>query len=104
MAPIDTPFDRVFVSKISAGIIQLNEPQVNEKETWYTQFVAIKAHPRECCTEGEAFGNEAIATVTMMKQRELIKFPIMSDHRRPTLSMKRIVASVASVERMLLMP
>lgn len=34
MTAIDTPFDLVFVSKTSAGMIQERLPQVNEKHIW----------------------------------------------------------------------
>lgn len=34
ITPIEIPFERVLVSKTSAGMIQDREPQVNEKLTW----------------------------------------------------------------------
>lgn len=34
ITPIETPFERVLVSHISAGIIHERLPQVKEKETW----------------------------------------------------------------------
>lgn len=48
IAPMETPLDLVLVSKISAGIIHDKDPHVNENDIWYTQFVAIKAQPKEC--------------------------------------------------------
>ena len=34
IAPIETPLERVLVSKISAGMIHERVPQVNENEIW----------------------------------------------------------------------
>lgn len=41
---IDTPFERVRVSKISAGMIQLSGPQVALKEKLYIQVMTVKPH------------------------------------------------------------
>lgn len=43
MVAIETPFDRVRVSKTSAGIIQDRGPQVAENEKLYNHVMIIKA-------------------------------------------------------------
>lgn len=44
MVATDTPFARVLVSKISAGMIQERGPQVQLKEKLYNQVIAMKPH------------------------------------------------------------
>lgn len=42
MVAIETPLERVRVSKISAGITQERGPQVQEKEKLYSQVMMMK--------------------------------------------------------------
>lgn len=44
ITPMDTPLDRVRVSKTSEGITQDREPQVKENENWKSQPKAMKSH------------------------------------------------------------
>lgn len=42
---METPLDRVWVSKISAGMIQDRGPQVELKEMLYSQVTMMKPQP-----------------------------------------------------------
>lgn len=42
--------------------------------------------------------------MTIMKQRQLIRLPMIKGQRRPSRSIKRIVQRIARVDRMLLTP
>jgi hypothetical protein len=64
---METPFERVLVSKISAGMIQESGPHVAEKEKLYAQVQMMNPHeaPLLVATPG---GNCAISMHAMRKQ------------------------------------
>lgn len=93
MTPIETPLERVLVSKISAGMIHDSGPQEYEKETWYSQLMHVNVQDKEFWTEGDLPSNEAMAAVTIMKQTQLTRLPMINGQRRPKRSMVKIVAS-----------
>jgi hypothetical protein len=91
MVAMDTPFDLVLVSKISAGIIQLRGPAVDEKQKLYNQQPTTMKPQLAPLLEFEGLsgsgGNLARRTVATMKQRALPMLPRIRGHRRPNLSM-----------------
>lgn len=90
---IETPFDRVRVSKTSAGIIQESGPQVQEKEKLYNQVMMMK--PQWAPEFVLVVGNFASRIVAMMKVRQFPRLPLIKVHRRPNRSMNRIQRNCA---------
>lgn len=84
----ETPFARVFISKISAGMIQDNGPQVALKEKLYTQVTTIKPQPAAPPPALSAPGGKlARRIVAMMKVMQLRMLPPIRGQRRPVRSM-----------------
>jgi hypothetical protein len=87
MVAIETPLERVLVSKISAGMIQDSGPQVELKLKLYSQVTAMK--PQEALALAvEPGGKTANMMVAMTKVKQLNKLPKMRGQRRPKRSMK----------------
>lgn len=129
---METPLERVWVSKISAGMMKERGPQVAEKEMLYSQvlfgcglarkttarsglmsrgrvikrpifsssstYQTMKPQPAEL----EVVPNNAMRIVAIMKKSALKRFPPISAHLRPTLSMNKTQDAWASRARMLL--
>lgn len=87
---IDTPFDLVFVSNTSAGMIQDSGPQVAEKLKLYTQVDRMNPHCAPFPPPGEPGGYLARRIVPQMKVTMLPRFPIISGQRRPKRSIRRM--------------
>lgn len=97
MVAIETPLERVLVSKISAGIIHDRGPHVALNEKLYSQVIAIKPHEAPMLLEAPSSGGYlASRIVAMMKQTAFSRLPPMSGKRRPVLSMNRIVRNWAN--------
>ena len=92
---IDTPFARVLVSKISAGMIQLSGPHVALNEKLNSHIIAMKPHaacPFWVCS-GAKVASRAVAT---MNVTIFPRFPKMSGHRLPSRSMNTMQQSWAN--------
>jgi hypothetical protein len=84
---METPLERVLVSKISAGMIQDKGPQVELKQKLYSQVTAMK--PQEALLfPVDPGGKTASMIVATMKVRQLPRLPPISVQRRPRRSMK----------------
>src|ERR1051326_8021219 len=79
---IDTPFARVLVSNISAGIIQLNGPHVALKEKLYNQVMAMKPQAAAplFAVPGGNFARRRVATINVTIFPRL---PRINGQRRP---------------------
>ena len=86
----DTPLLLVLVSNTSAGMIQLNGPQVAEKLKLNTQVLRMNAHWAPLPPLLEPGGNLARRIVPQMKVTMFPKLPNMSGQRRPSRSIKRM--------------
>jgi hypothetical protein len=79
-----TPLDLVFVSNISAGMIQLSGPHVALNEKLYNHVATMKPHAADPVPDSpDPGGNLASSTVAAMKVTMLPKLPRISGHRRP---------------------
>lgn len=85
MVAIDTPFDRVRVSKASAGIIQERGPQVHENEKLNSQVMMM--NPQWAPVLLTSGGNLANRIQAMMNVTQLPRLPLMRLRRRPKWSM-----------------
>jgi len=77
-----TPFDRVLVSKTSAGTIQLSGPQPKEKEKLKSQVITMNPHWAPIFSDSPG-GNRAIRMAPMMNVTMLKSIAPMSTHLRP---------------------
>lgn len=98
---METPLDRVRVSKTSAGIIQDNGPHVAENEKLYSQVMMMK--PQCAPVLFVVGGNFASRMVATMKVTQLPRLPLIRVQRRPKRSMKRMQRNWATSAMMELM-
>jgi hypothetical protein len=110
MAARAAPFDRVTVSKTSAGIIQARERDEHfsiHPELWgflqrepMLAKVTLKIHvimikPQCALVLSALGGNRASSTVLTMNVQHIAKFPQMMIVRRPSLSTNNIIKASA---------
>jgi hypothetical protein len=82
MVAIETPLERVLVSKISAGMIHDNGPQVALKLKLYTQVITIKPQAAALLLLAPG-GKTASKMVEMINVIMFPRLPRMSGQRRP---------------------
>lgn len=87
MVAMDTPLERVLVSKISAGMIHDSGPHVALNEKLYSHVMAMNPQAAPPLPSAEPGGNLASSTVAMMKVTMLPRLPRIRGQRRPVWSM-----------------